>query len=167
LSYRTIGKSNVEDGSLRMTAIAYDVLAAICAALAENQVESRLIVTCRYFKEDTLPPHRLHLESLAAMGKADIDKIVRDLDTEVKEKLPVTEEIVRDVAFSHDIVETRNFASLHRLVALSLVESPTVYATQQPEYRVTTILELLLQSVLTEEEWQTTRKAPTQSIYLH
>jgi hypothetical protein len=84
---QNIPKPNVEDGSLRMTAIAYDVLAPICAALAENQAESRLIVTCRYLKQDTLPSHRLYLESLAAMGKSDIDKIVRDLDTEVREKL--------------------------------------------------------------------------------
>jgi CHAT domain-containing protein len=235
---QNIPPANVEDGSLRMTGEAYRVLEAICTALAENQAESRLIVTCRYLREDTLPPHNLHLESLAAMGKADIDKIVRDLEGEAKEKLrqqriikiadgnprllkwlldvvqqpgiagdelltrleavelkfrenilaqtllsgledqekkflarlsvfrlPVTEDIVRDVAFSHEIVETQNIASLHRLVGLSLVESATVYATQQREYRVTTILEPLLQPILTAEEWKTTKKVATQSIY--
>lgn len=235
---QNIPPANIEDGSLRMASEAYRVLEAICAALAENQAESRLIVTCRYLREDTLPPHNLHLESLAAMGKADIDKIVRDFEGEVKEKLrqkriikiadgnprllkwlldvvqqpgiagdelltrleavelkfrenilaqtllrgledgekkflarlsvfllAVTEDIVRDVTFSHDIVDAQNVECLNRLVGLSLVESATVYATQQPEYRVTTILEPLLEEVLTVEEWQITKKAATASIY--
>jgi tetratricopeptide (TPR) repeat protein len=240
---QNIPQANIEDGSLRMVSEAYRVLEAICAALAENQAESRLIVTCRYLREDTLPPHNLHLESLAAMGKADIDKIVRDLEGEVKEKLrqqriikiadgnprllkwlldvvqleisgqtqiagdelltrleavelkfrenilaetllrgledgerkflarlsvfrlPVTEDIVRDVAFSDEVAEAQNVECLYRLVGLSLVESATVYATQQREYRVTTILESLLEPVLTVEEWQTTKKTATASIY--
>ena len=77
---QNIPQANIEDGSLRMTAEAYKVLEALCAALSENQAESRLIVTCRYLQEDTLPPHSLHLERLAAMAKADINKIVRYLD---------------------------------------------------------------------------------------
>jgi tetratricopeptide (TPR) repeat protein len=235
---QNIPPANIEDGSLRMASEAYRVLEAICAALAENQAESRLIVTCRYLREDTLPPHNLHLESLAAMGKADIDKIVRDLEGEVKEKLrqqriikiadgnprllkwlldvvqqpgitgdelltrleavelkfrenilaqtllggledgekkflarlsvfrlPVTEDIVRDVAFSDEVGEARNVECLHRLVGLSLVESATVYGTQQREYRVTRILEPLLEEVLTVEEWQTSKKTATASIY--
>jgi hypothetical protein len=73
-------------------------------------------------------------------------------------RLPVTEDIVRDVAFSHEIIERHNFAYLQRLVALSLVESATVYATQQREYRVTTILEPLRQNILTPEEWENCKK---------
>ncbi|WP_230966444.1 tetratricopeptide repeat protein [Nostoc commune] len=79
--------ANIEDGSLRMTTEAYEILEAICAALAETGTESRLIVTCRYLKEDTLPPHRLHLESLAGMSSSDIDKICFPLDKEVRQQL--------------------------------------------------------------------------------
>ncbi len=237
---QNIPRANIEDSSLRMTTEAYQVLDAICAALRENQAESRLIVTCRYLQKNTLPVHNLHLESLATMGKEDIDKIVRNLEGEVKEKLlqqrvikvsdgnprllkwlldvvkqpgitgdellmrleavelkfredilaqallsrlddrekkflarlsvfrlPVTEHIIKKVVLSHDAVETENVASLNQLLALSLVESATVYAMQQPEYRVTTILEPLLQqqNVLTPEQWQATRKIASQSIY--
>ncbi|AFZ03309.1 tetratricopeptide repeat protein [Calothrix sp. PCC 6303] len=269
---QNIPKTNVKDGSLRMTTEAYRVLEAICAALAENQAESRLIVTCRYLEKETLPAHNLHLERLAGMGESDIDKIYREFDEGVREqvqknriikiadgnprllkwlvdilrqpgilgnisgdellvklegkqqefrenilaetllagledeereflarlsvfRLPVTSAIIQnvetryiashrpnppsnenptlqqDLAFSENSMqETRNFASLHnnwlgRLISLSLVESATVYATQQPEYRVTTVLEPLLQTVLTAEEWQSTKKAATQSIY--
>jgi CHAT domain-containing protein len=84
---QNIPQANIEDGSLRMTAEAYGVLEALCAALAENQAESRLIVTCRYLKSDTLPRHSLHLESLAAMNPADVDKICRDLEKEVKQQV--------------------------------------------------------------------------------
>ncbi|NMG09061.1 CHAT domain-containing protein, partial [Brasilonema sp. UFV-L1] len=84
---QNIPKANIEDGSLRMTAEAYRILEAICAALEENAAESRLIVTCRYLKEDTLPPHQLHLESLAAMNSADVDKICRELDKQVKQQV--------------------------------------------------------------------------------
>ncbi|OCQ97660.1 hypothetical protein BCD64_06060 [Nostoc sp. MBR 210] len=81
---QNIPQENVADGSLRMTTAAYDVLAALCAALAENQAESRLIVTCRYLEENTLPPHRLHLEKLVKMGEADINKIYWQLDGDVR-----------------------------------------------------------------------------------
>ncbi|BAY26418.1 TPR repeat-containing protein [Calothrix sp. NIES-2100] len=84
---QNIPTANIEDGSLRMTAGAYEILEAICGALAENGGESRLIVTCRYLKPDTLPPHRLHLESLAGMSSSDIDKICFALDKEVKQQL--------------------------------------------------------------------------------
>jgi tetratricopeptide (TPR) repeat protein len=84
---QNIPTPNIEDGSLRMTAEAYEILEAICAALEENAAESRLIVTCRYLKEDTLPPHRLHLESLAGMSSSDIDKICFPLDKEVRQQL--------------------------------------------------------------------------------
>ncbi|MBD2592823.1 tetratricopeptide repeat protein [Nostoc spongiaeforme FACHB-130] len=81
---QNIPQENVADSSLRMTTAAYDVLAALCAALSENQAQSRLIVTCRYLEENTLPPHRLHLEKLAAMGEADINKIYWQLDGDVR-----------------------------------------------------------------------------------
>jgi hypothetical protein len=91
---QNIPKANIEDGSLRMTAQAYRILEAICAALAENNAVSRLIVTCRYLQADTLPPHRLHLESLAAMSKSDIDKICRPLDKEIQQQ-PITQRIIK------------------------------------------------------------------------
>ncbi|MFB2771730.1 tetratricopeptide repeat protein [Pelatocladus sp. BLCC-F211] len=273
---QNIPTANIENSSLRMTAEAYRILEAICAALAENNAVSRLIVTSRYLKADTLPPHRLHLEFLAAMSKSDIDKICRPLDKEVKQQpitqriikvadgnprllkwlleiiqqpslesdalltrleateqkfrenilaqtlldaleveekkllarlsvfqLPVTEEIIfdlfptpplqgkgletssllgreegqRDLSSTPELgdgelltplteVGQRGIKSyLAKLTSLSLVESATTHPTQTPTYRVTTILESLLQPVLTPEEWQTTRKAATQSIY--
>nr|MDZ7997671.1 tetratricopeptide repeat protein [Aulosira sp. DedVER01a] len=229
---QNIPKANIEDGSLRMTAQTYEILEAICAALAENGGESRLIVTCRYLKADTLPPHRLHLESLAGMSSSDIDKICFALDKEVKQQLrtqrilkiadgnprllkwlleviqqpgiaadellsrleateqkfredvvaqtlldaldveeqkflarlsvfnlPVTEEIVRAISPVNDL------AVLGKLTSLSLVESATTYPNQPVNYRVTTILEPLLEPVLTEEEWQATQKEAVRKIH--
>ncbi|WP_026736441.1 tetratricopeptide repeat protein [Fischerella sp. PCC 9605] len=272
---QNIPKANIENGSLRMTAEAYRILEAICAALAENGASSRLIVTCRYLKEDTLPPHRLHLESLAAMSKSDIDKICRPLDKEVKQQ-PITQRIIRvadgnprllkwlleiiqqpslepdalltrleatEQKFRENIlaqtlldaleVEEKKFlarlsvfqlpvtediisaveenltpspllakergaeggvrfspsqergaeggvrfspsqergaeggvrSSLNKLTSLSLVESATTHPTQTPTYRVTTILEPLLEPVLNQEEWQTTRQQAARKIY--
>ncbi|MBW4423715.1 MAG: tetratricopeptide repeat protein [Nostoc desertorum CM1-VF14] len=222
----------VKDGSLRMTAEAYEILGAICAALEENGAESRLIVTCRYLKEDTLPPHRLHLESLAAMSSSDIDKICFPLDKEVRQQLrtqriihiadgnprllkwlleviqqpgiaadellnrleateqkfrenilaqtlldaleleeqkflarlsvfhlPVMEDIVRAISTAGEL------AVLGKLTSLSLVESATAHPNQPANYRVTTILEALLEPVLTEEEWQATRQQAVKKIY--
>ncbi|MEA5515833.1 CHAT domain-containing protein, partial [Nodularia sp. UHCC 0506] len=244
---QNIPQGNIADGSLRMTAEAYEVLAALCAALAENQAESRLIVTCRYLKEDTLPPHRLHLESLKGMGEADINKIYWQLDQDVRlqvrkqrlltiadgnprllkwlveivqlpdlatdelltklegvqlkfredilaevllnaledeEKkflarlsvfrLPVTEEIIKNLSptpllrgegLQTSTLGVGGLGFLPKLISLSLVESATTYAQQIAEYRVTKILEPLLQPILTEEEWQTTRQAATRQIY--
>ncbi|MEH1871539.1 tetratricopeptide repeat protein [Nostoc sp.] len=266
--------ANVEDGSLRMTAEAYEILRAICAALADNRAESRLIVTCRYLKADTLPPHRLHLESLAGMSSSDIDKICFPLDKEVRQQLrtqriikiadgnprllkwlleviqqpgiaadellnrleateqkfrenilaqtlldaleleeqkflarlsvfhlPVTEDIVRAISStSHpnawDSKSEANsesplqrtedlglgissplertsamsqeidfLAVVGKLSGLSLVESATTHPTQPANYRVTTILESLLESVLSEEEWQATRQQGVKKIH--
>jgi tetratricopeptide (TPR) repeat protein len=256
---QNIPEANIADGSLRMTVEAYRVLEALCAALEENQAESRLIVTCRYLREDTLPPHRLHLESLAAMGAADIDKIYRSWDEGVRlearkqrilkiadgnprllkwlvevVKLPelagdelltklegvqlkfrenilaqtllsglaeeerkflarlsvfrlsVSEEIIQNLTPSpfkgrfyslidaetqgrgdagKNLERKNQLFQIDKLVGLSLVESATTHATQKQEYRVTTILEPLLQPALTGEEWQTTRQAATEIIY--
>jgi tetratricopeptide (TPR) repeat protein len=244
---QNIPQANIEDGSLRMTAEAYRILEAICAALEENQAESRLIVTCRYLKEDTLSPHRLHVESLAAMGKSDIDKICRPLDKEVKQeirqqrildiadgnprllkwllqviqqpdleaddlltrlentqqefrenilaqtllnalevdekkflarlsvfRLPVTIDIVNAVTQNLTPSPSRQAQRgvrdeerlwLEKLVSFSLVESATTHATQTAEYRVTTILEPLLQPILSEEEWQTTQQQAAKKLY--
>jgi tetratricopeptide (TPR) repeat protein len=226
---QNIPQGNIADGSLRMTAEAYEVLAALCAALAENKAESRLIVTCRYLKEDTLPPHRLHLESLQGMSEADINKIYWQLDQDVRlqvrkqrlltiadgnprllkwlveiVQLPdlATDELLTklegvQLKFREDILaevllnaledEEKKFlarlsvfrlpvtidilnslassSSLAKLISLSLVESATTYAQQIAEYRVTTILEPLLEPILTEEEWQTTRQDATRKIY--
>ena len=248
---QNIPQANITDGSLRMSQAAYGVLEALCGALAENQGESRLIVTCRYLQEETLPAHSLHLESLAGMGKGDINKIVRDLEQGVREKvrekriikiadgnprllkwlldvvqqpgiaeeellkeLEQTQQDFRENILARMLVDgladgEREFLAklsvfrlpvreenlilpcrpslsllmrgkdlsqgkseggviqeiLGKLTSLSLVESATVYATQQREYRVTRILEPFLETVLTKEEWQTTRKAATQSIY--
>ncbi|MCC5641790.1 tetratricopeptide repeat protein [Nostoc sp. CHAB 5824] len=271
---QNIPTANIEDGSLRMTAEAYEILGAICAALEENGAESRLIVTCRYLNEDTLPPHRLHLESLAGMSSSDIDKICFPLDKEVRQQLrtqriihiadgnprllkwlleviqqpgiaadellnrleateqkfrenilaqtlldalelqerkflarlsvfhlPVTEEIVRAISStSHpnawdsksqansesplkrteDLGEGISsplertsamsqeidfLAVVGKLVSLSLVESATTHPTQPANYRVTTILESLLEKVLIQEEWQTTRQQALRKIH--
>ncbi|BAY47111.1 TPR repeat-containing protein [Scytonema sp. HK-05] len=245
---QNIPKANIQDGSLQMTAEAYRILEAICAALEENQAESRLIVTCRYLKEDTLPPHRLHLENLAAMGKSDIDKKCRLLPTpelqqqaqnqrilaiadgnprllewllqviqqrdlqaddlltrlentqlefrenilaqtllnalEVDEKkflaqlsvfrLPVTIDIVNAVTQNltpspspqaERGARDKERLWLEKLVSFSLVESATTHATQTAEYRVTTILEPLLEPLLSEEEWQRTRQQAAKKLY--
>ena len=224
--------ANVEDGSLRMTAEAYEILEAICAALTETGAESRLIVTCRYLKEETLPPHRLHLESLAEMSSSDIDKICFPLDKEVRQQLktqriihiadgnprllkwlleviqqpgiaadellnrleateqkfrenilaqtlldalepeeqkflarlsvfhlPVMEDIVRAISTAGEL------AVLGKLTSLSLVESATTHLNQPVNYRVTTILEPLLKSVLSEEEWQVTQQQGVRKLY--
>ncbi|WP_242038002.1 tetratricopeptide repeat protein [Tolypothrix sp. FACHB-123] len=282
---------NIKDGSLRMTADAYKILEAICAALAENGGESRLIVTCRYLQSDTLPPHHLHLESLAGMNSSDIDKICFALDKEVKQQLrtqrilkiadgnprllkwllevinqpglaadellnrleatqqkfrehllartlfdaleteeqnflarlsvfnlPVTEEIIQVLKLdpTSEIPPTplkkggnnitsstqptaaptpptrelekggNNITSstpllrgspqaggsdaglvqrLSKLVSLSLVESATTHPNQPVNYRVARILELLLEPILTEEEWQATRQQAVKKIY--
>ncbi|MHC5776917.1 CHAT domain-containing protein [Nostoc sp.] len=84
---QNIPNPKIQDGSLRMTAEAYETFRAICAALVETGAASRLIVTCRYLKSDTLPPHRLHLESLAEMSSSNIDKICFSLDKEVRQQL--------------------------------------------------------------------------------
>ncbi|MBN3943374.1 tetratricopeptide repeat protein [Nostoc sp. NMS9] len=228
---QNISTANIEDGSLRMTADAYEILGAICAALAENGAESRLIVTCRYLKEDTLPPHRLHLESLAGMSSSDIDKICFPLDKEVRQQLrsqriihiadgnprllkwlleviqqpglaadellsrledtedkflrenilaqtlldalepeeqkflarlsvfhlPVTVEIINAISPSASF--------LQKLTSLSLVESATTHPMQPANYRMTTILESLLEKVLIQEEWQTTRQQAVRKIH--
>ncbi|MEH2302597.1 MAG: tetratricopeptide repeat protein [Nostoc sp.] len=229
---QNIPTANIEDGSLRMTADAYEILGAICAALAQNGAESRLIVTCRYLKEDTLPPHRLHLESLAGMSSSDIDKICFPLDKEVRQQLrtrriikiangnprllkwlleviqqpglaadellnrlekteqkfrenilaqtlldalepeeqkflarlsvfhlPVMEDIVRAISTAGEL------AVLGKLTSLSLVESATTHPNQPANYRVTTILEPLLEPVLSEEEWQVTRQQAVREVY--
>ncbi len=242
---QNIPKANIEDNSLGMTAEAYRILEAICAALEENAAESRLIVTCRYLKEDTLPPHQLHLESLAAMNSADVDKICRELDKQVKQQvdeqriikiadgnprllrwlldvlkqpglesdelltrlentqqefrenilaqtllsgledeekkflarlsvfhLPVTEDVVNAATSPPAPLLSKERGArdeqrlwLEKLVSLSLVESATTHATQTAEYRVTTILESLLEPLLSEEEWLTTRQQAARKIY--
>ncbi len=224
--------------------------------MEENGAESRLIVTCRYLKSDTLPPHRLHLESLAGMNGSDIDKICFPLDKEVRQQLrtqriidiadgnprllkwlleviqqpgiaadellnrlekteqkfrenilaqtlldvleleerqfiarlsvfhlPVTEDIVRAISPAWDSKSQANsesplkrtedlgegvssplertsamsqeidfLAVMGKLTNLSLVESATTHPNQPVNYRVTTILESLLEPVLSEEE---------------
>jgi hypothetical protein len=65
------------------------------------------------------------------------------------------------ITFTFALCQNQTFELRCDLSSLSLVESATVYATQQSEYRVTTVLEPLLQTVLTKEEWQITKKAAT------
>ncbi|MBM3739875.1 MAG: tetratricopeptide repeat protein, partial [Acidobacteria bacterium] len=67
------------DGSLSLAAGAYGTLEALCFAFGESAAASRLIVTCRYFKKETLPPNRFHVEGLAAMPAADVKKKTRKL----------------------------------------------------------------------------------------
>ncbi|QHG15571.1 tetratricopeptide repeat protein [Nostoc sp. ATCC 53789] len=227
---QNIPTANIEDGSLRMTAEAYEILRAICAALEENGAESRLIVTCRYLKEDTLPPHRLHLESLAGMSSSDIDKICFPLHKEVRQqlrtqliihiadgnprllkwlleviqqpgiaadellnRLEATEQKFREDILAQTLLDalepeeqkflarlsvfhlpvnieiinaiSPSLASLQKLVSLSLVESATTHPTQPANYRVTTILESLLEKVLIQEEWQAARQQAVRKIH--
>ncbi|MEH2394939.1 MAG: CHAT domain-containing protein [Nostoc sp.] len=227
---QNIPTANIEDGSLRMTAEAYEILGALCAALAETGAESRLIVTCRYLKADTLPPHRLHLESLAGMSSSDIDKICFPLDKEVRQqlrtrriikiadgnprllkwlleviqqpelavdellnRLEATEKEFRENILAQTLLdalepEEKKFLAqlsvfnlpvtveiinaispsasfLQKLTSLSLVESATTHPNQPANYRVTTILESLLESVLSEEEWQVTRQQGVRKIH--
>ncbi|NET38467.1 MAG: CHAT domain-containing protein [Cyanothece sp. SIO1E1] len=91
---QNIPAANIADGSLRITTDAYQSLAAICAALADNAAVSRLIVTCRYLQPDTLPPHRLHLESLVAMSETDLRKKCRLLATEELQRQAQNERIL-------------------------------------------------------------------------
>ncbi|MEH1968710.1 CHAT domain-containing protein [Nostoc sp.] len=228
---QNIPTANIEDGSLRMTADAYEILGAICAALEENGAESRLIVTCRYLKEDTLPPHRLHLESLAEMSSSDIDKICFPLDKEVRQQLRTQRiihiadgnprllkwllEVIQQPGLAADELlnrledtkdkflrenilaqtlldalepEEQKFLAqlsvfhlpvtveiinaifpsasfLQKLISLSLVESATTHSTQPANYRVTTILEPLLENLLNEKEWQKTRQKAVREVY--
>ncbi|MEB3179383.1 MAG: NACHT domain-containing protein [Nostocaceae cyanobacterium] len=83
---QNIPQENIADGSLRLTVEAYRILEALSLALEDNGAESRLIITCRYLKEDTLPKHSLHLESLAKMGEADISKKCRLLQQQHNER---------------------------------------------------------------------------------
>ncbi|MEA5623298.1 CHAT domain-containing protein, partial [Nostoc sp. UHCC 0251] len=227
---QNIPTDNIENGSLRMTAEAYEILEAICAALADNRAESRLIVTCRYLNADTLPPHRLHLERLEQMSRSDIDKICFPLDKEVREqlktqriiyiadgnprllkwlleviqqpgiaadellnRLEATEQKFRENILAQTLLDalepeeqkflarlsvfnlpvtveiinaiSPSVASLQKLVSLSLVESATTHPTQPANYRVTTILESLLERVLIQEEWQATRQQAVREIH--
>jgi tetratricopeptide (TPR) repeat protein len=145
---QNIPQGNIEDGSLRMTAEAYGVLEALCAALAENQAESRLIVTCRYLKADTLPRHSLHLESLAAMNPADVDKICRDLEKEVKQQvheqriITIADGNPRLLKWLLDVVKKPGLAADELLTKLE--------ATQQ-EFREDILAETLLKA-LNEDE---------------
>jgi tetratricopeptide (TPR) repeat protein len=61
--------------------------------------------------------------------------------------------------------EINFLAVMTKLTSLSLVESATTYANQTATYRVATILELLLQPILSEEEWQTTRQQAARKLY--
>jgi tetratricopeptide (TPR) repeat protein len=227
---QNIPPANIADGSLRLTTVAYDILGAICAALAENQAESRLIVTCRYLQADILPPHRLHLESLDRMNQSDIEKICFPLDIKIRQqvrtqriltiadgnprllkwllavveqpglgvdellmRLEDTQQQFRENILAQTILdaltpEEQKFLArlsvfqlpvtgeivnaisplphpLEKLVGLSVVESGTTHPNQPANYRVTTILEPLLTEVLSEDEWQTTRKQGVEKIH--
>jgi tetratricopeptide (TPR) repeat protein len=227
---QNIPPANIADGSLRLTTVAYDILGAICAALAENQAESRLIVTCRYLQADILPPHRLHLESLDRMNKSDIDKICFPLDIKTRQqvrtqriltiadgnprllkwllavveqpglgvdellmRLEQTQQQFRENILAQTLLdaltpEEQKFLArlsvfqlpvtgeivnaisplphpLEKLVGLSVVESGTTHPNQPANYRVTTILEPLLTEILSQEEWQTTRKQGVEKIH--
>ena len=83
---QNIPDNNRADGSMRLSAEAYRVLEALCAALEESH-SSRLLVTCRYLEPATLPPHRLHLERLLPMNAADFAKKRRLLPTDIQTTL--------------------------------------------------------------------------------
>jgi tetratricopeptide (TPR) repeat protein len=70
-------------------------------------------------------------------------------------QLPVTQAILAAVV--------ADLRPLEKTLALGLVESATT--PREPEYRVTSILEPLLQPVLTEAEWRATQNQAAQATY--
>jgi tetratricopeptide (TPR) repeat protein len=64
-----------------MTAAAYSTVDALCFALQEPGVASRLIITCRYFSETAWPAHKLFVESLTRLRQADAVRKVEFLLT--------------------------------------------------------------------------------------
>ncbi|KYC38789.1 hypothetical protein WA1_34875 [Scytonema hofmannii PCC 7110] len=74
-------------------------------------------------------------------------------------RLPVREEIVRAISTTNELTVLGKFSSL------SLVESATTHLNQPANYQVTTILEPLLEPVLTDEEWQSTRQQAVRKIH--
>ena len=80
---QNIPEANVEDGSLRLAAVAWSALEALCFALEESGASSRLMVTCRYYAKKALPAHRLFVEELSGMPAADIGKKTRALLSDV------------------------------------------------------------------------------------
>ena len=75
---QNIPPAHIADGNFRLTPEAHSILAAVCFALEETAGRSRLIVTCRYHKADTLPQNRLYVEGLSRMKEIDIRKKTGD-----------------------------------------------------------------------------------------
>jgi tetratricopeptide (TPR) repeat protein len=143
---QNIPPENVEDGSLRMSAEAFRVLDAICAALAETQAVSRLIVTCRYLCP--LPENSLHLEALASMSASDIDKKGRLLPQEVRDNRHYRR-IVRIADGNPRLLEW--LAVVLQQTNLDTEELLTRLEQTQEEFREDIVATTLLKS-LTEEE---------------
>ncbi|MEM8505958.1 MAG: CHAT domain-containing protein, partial [Cyanobacteria bacterium P01_D01_bin.1] len=92
---QNIPRGYIDDGSMRLTQTAFEVLSAICEALADRV--SRLIVTCRYHEAQALPSvcKKLYVESLHRMSEADMAKkrgrLVADLSLDKQRAEKITE----------------------------------------------------------------------------
>jgi tetratricopeptide (TPR) repeat protein len=220
---QNVPAANVEDGSLRLSPDAWNVMEALCFALEEAAGASRLIVTCRY--QGPLPGHRLLVEQLSRMQPADIDKkvsaIVGDdqrnqdrerktvqaadgnprllewllqltdvLDDEFLERLGGTVARFRENLLAEKLIgaldedekkalarmtlfqlpvpealvtEMAHGASVQRAMRLGLLEKQG--SQEENLYRVTTVLEPLVLSVLSESEWTEARKRAVRKLY--
>jgi tetratricopeptide (TPR) repeat protein len=123
---QNIPKQNVENGSLRLTVEAYDVLGAICEALGGKV--SRLVVTCRYYAAATLPPSSggLHVEELYRMSEADVAKkqrLIEQKQTENRQPLSkaTMAEIVEASEGNPRLLEWLTAAAQEQLTSTSLL----------------------------------------------
>ena len=116
--------------------------------IAADELLNRLEATEQKFREDILA------QTLLDVLELEERKFLARLSVF---HLPVTVEIINAICPS--------VASLQKLVSLSLVESATTHPTQPANYRVTTILESLLETALIQEEWQATRQQAVREIH--
>ncbi|WP_414573527.1 tetratricopeptide repeat protein [Nostoc sp. CCY 9925] len=118
--------------------------------LAVDELLNRLEATEQKFREDILA------KTLLDALDVDEQKFLARLSVF---NLPVTEEILQAISSADE------FTVLGKLTSLSLVESATIHPNQPTNYRVTKILEPLLEPVLTAEEWQATRQQAVKKIH--
>ncbi|WP_292735043.1 hypothetical protein [Nostoc sp. JL31] len=118
--------------------------------LATDELLNRLEATEQKFRENILA------QTLLDTLEPEEQKFLARLSVF---HLPVMEDIVRAISTAGEL------AILGKLTSLSLVESATTHANQPANYRVTTILEPLLEPVLSQEEWQATRQQAVRKIH--
>jgi tetratricopeptide (TPR) repeat protein len=143
----------IADGNSRLLKWLLDVVNK--PGLAGDELLTKLEGTQQEFRENILA------ETLLKALNEDERKFLARLSVF---HLPVTEDVVR-AATSPPGAGGGVRLLLDKLVSLSLVESATTYTSQTATYRVATILELLLQPILSEAEWQRTRQQATRKVY--